>query len=133
MPTHLQFLLWGGPRLGAPRSWPGAVRGPRWARAPAVLPDPARWSWLRGWPAAGAVFGWCCAGGRRGGSGPGQGTGAFLAKFLRCGVGGVGELAGPPHPPADVEVERGNQDGADDDGVEQDAERDGEPQFGGER
>jgi hypothetical protein len=47
-----------------------------------------------------------------------------VAEFGGGGVAFVSEFAGPPHPLADVQVERGDQDGADDDGVEQDAERD---------
>jgi hypothetical protein len=53
-----------------------------------------------------------------------------VAEFGWGRVRGVGQLAGPPHPPADVQVERGHQDRADDDGVEQNAEGDREADFG---
>jgi hypothetical protein len=60
----------------------------------------------------------------------GEGGGAFLAEFGWWRVGLAGQGAGPPHPPADAEVERGDQHGADDDGVEQDAEGDREAELG---
>jgi len=51
-----------------------------------------------------------------------QGGGAFLAEFGWCGVWIAWQLGWPPHPVAEVPVERGDQDGPHDDGVQQDAE-----------
>ena len=39
----------------------------------------------------------------------------------------AGELARPPHPSPEVEVEGGDEDRANDEGVEQDAQGDGDP------
>jgi hypothetical protein len=47
-----------------------------------------------------------------------------------CGVGRVRQLRQPPHPVAEVEVERGGQDRPHEEGVEQDAEGDREANLG---
>src|SRR5262245_15942621 len=58
--------------------------------------------------------------------------GGFGVDLLRLDVALVVEAAGPPDPAADVEVEGGDQDRADDEGVQQDPEGDGEADLGDE-
>src|SRR5215472_18275732 len=63
----------------------------------------------------------------------GKGGGPLLAEFPWGRVRFVRQLARPPHPPPEVQVERGDEYRPHDDRVEQDSERNREPQFGQER
>src|ERR1700756_3261124 len=67
---------------------------------------------------------------RRAGSTCRQGGGALAAELFWRRVGLAGQRTGPPHVPAEVQVQRGDQQQPHYDGVEQDAERDRETQFG---
>src|SRR6185437_14318007 len=66
-------------------------------------------------------------------SASGERSDLFLTELAGRRVRFARELARPPHPPAEVEVERGDQHRAHDDRVEEDAEGDREAQFGQER